>query len=381
MLEAIVGNLSAQMMMRIADDRNVNMVELAMQVDKGLLTGEEALQYNLIDRLDYADILISEIKKNLTGDDQSDAIDLISAGRYVKEHVPATGSSDVALIYVTGTIMDEAGTQGNASGSDIAGFIKDAEKDENIDAIIIRVDSPGGSPSASETIRRAIINAQDKGKKVIVSMGPVAASGGYWIATHADKIIASHGTLTGSIGVVMGKFHARDLWDKVGVNWEGPQMGQNAELWSMNQPFDEAERERITVLIDNTYDAFLTRVAEGRDMTKEEVRQVARGRAWTGEQAKVRGLVDMLGGLETAKDETAKMLGLESGEDINLVRFPAQGGRFEQLLELFGNQVSANPVNVTQRQFYKAIEPYVTQADLFVKSPIAVYDANLDALR
>lgn len=372
MLNSLLGNLSLQMMSQISNDRKINMVDLGMQVDKGLLTGEEALQAKLIDRLDHADVLVEEID----GKEK-----LVDFHRYSKEPKAHKRGKDVALIYVTGTIVDDANARGSASGSEIASYINEAEEDEMIDAIILRVDSPGGSPSASETIRRAIVRAQEKGKKVVVSMGPVAASGGYWVAAPADRIVASAGTLTGSIGVVMGKFEASGLWEKVGVNWEGPQMGQNADLWSMNQPFDAAALERLNTVIDSTYDAFIARVAEGRKMTPEEVRKIAKGRAWTGEQAQQNGLVDVLGGLDTAKDEVAKLLGLENGNQINLVRIPDEGSKFEQFLELVGGQVTSKHLNVTESKLYKAIQPYMTQVNLFARSPVAVYDATLESFR
>lgn len=372
MLTSIITDLSNQMMIKISQDREINKADLMQAIDKGLLTGEEALDAKLIDRLEHADVLLEEID----GEEK-----LISLQRYAKEPKAVKGGKDVALIYVTGTIIDEEDTQGNSSGSEIASFIREATEDELIEAIILRVDSPGGSPSASETIRRAIIKAQEKGKKVVVSMGPVAASGGYWIAAPADLIVANAGTLTGSIGVVMGKFEASELWNKIGVTWEGPQVGENADLWSMNQPFDASERERMIVLIDHTYDAFLSRVSEGRKMPIDDVRKIAKGRAWTGEQAKEIGLVDELGGLDVASDEAAKLIGLENSSDINLVRFPAEGNRFEQILEMIGGQVFFKNLNISENKFYKAIQPYMVQANLFSQSPIAVYDANLEALR
>ncbi len=381
MLTSIIGNLSTQMMGQIAYDRNVNITELARYVDQGLLTGEEALKYRLIDRLNYPDILLSEMRGSVTGDPESDAAILVSYARYRHAPVPDKTEKDVALIYVSGTIIDESEAPSAASGSEIAGFINEAAEDDSIEAILLRVDSPGGSPSASETIRRAVVKAKEKGKKVVVSMGATAASGGYWVAADADKIIASRGTLTGSIGVLMGKFEASALWENVGVNWEGPQMGANADIWSMNQPFNARQRDRMTVLIDETYNAFLDRVAKGRKMSVAEVRNIAKGRVWTGEQARSVGLVDEIGGLEMAKYQTAKLIGLNSAEQVNLIRFPEEGGRFEQLLALMGEQVNMPRLGVKESAIYKAVQPYLTQINLFAKSPVAVYDVNVEAMR
>jgi protease-4 len=291
----------------------------------------------------------------------------------------------VALIYVTGTIMDVSGAQGNAGADDIAATITKAYSDKDISAIVVRVDSPGGSPTASETIRRALVKAQEKDKKVIVSMGPVAASGGYWISTHADKIFATPATLTGSIGVVMGKFEASDLWNKIGLNWEGPQIGKNAGIWSINQPFTEDELARMNVLIDNTYEAFLTRVAEGRGLSESQVRRIARGRVWTGEQARNVGLVDELGGLDQTLDFTAKMLGKGDRHDINVVKMPRELSGIERFLELIGQEVSIGAAlkNATgiDPVFLKSLKGVANQAALSQQSPAMVYDAQLETSR
>jgi len=219
-------------------------------------------------------------------------------------------------------------------------YIKHDVTDDDIKAVLLRVDSPGGSPSASETIRRGVLKVQEEGKKVVVSMGSVAASGGYWIAAPADAIYASPATLTGSIGVVMGKVSLGALWDKLGVNWDSIRYGENAGMFSINEPLDAQGRARMNALIDQTYDQFLTRVAEGRGITKEEARRVAKGRAWTGAQAKERGLVDALGGQADALDYIARELGHDNRTDLELVTLPRPKRPLEQLIELMETQVS-----------------------------------------
>jgi len=249
-------------------------------------------------------------------------------------------TKNVALIYVSGTIVETDGASGGAGADKISSTIYQAYMDKDIDAIILRVDSPGGSPSASETIRRSLVKAKEKGKKVIISMGPVAASGGYWIATDADKIYANAGTITGSIGVLMGKFEASALFEKYGVNWQGPQYGENADIWAVHKKFDTRANERMNVLIDSTYDGFLKRVAEGRDMTIGQARAVAKGRPWTGLQAKERNLVDEIGGLNVALDGTAQLLGATNRHDLNVIKMPRELNSVERLLELLGQEVS-----------------------------------------
>ena len=312
-LRSLIGSLTDEMIAGITKDRKRSSAEIKQQVDKGLLTGDEALSAGLIDRLDYPDVMLSEMREKATGNPEDKSINLVTLARYSQDKVKPKKSAmkrpAVALIYITGTIVEMTGPQGNAGADKISAAITEAYEDNDIGAIVLRVDSPGGSPSASETIRRSLVKAQEKGKKVYVSMGPVAASGGYWVATHADKIFALNGTVTGSIGVVMGKFEASELWKKIGVNWQGPQVGENADIWSINKPFDQRATQRINALIDYTYDAFLSRVSEGREIDKDQARKVAQGRAWTGQQAQKNGLVDEIGGLHDALDAAALVVG------------------------------------------------------------------------
>ena len=395
MYYAVFKNMATQMIDGISLDREMDIQTMNALVDKGLLTGSEALEAKLVDRLDYPDVMLSEIRKEATGNADDDSVELVTLARYSHgKNIPASKKdkdtpfkkkSKVALIYVTGTIMDVGGPRGNAGADDIAATITQAYNDKEVSAIVVRVDSPGGSPTASETIRRALVKAQEKDKKVIVSMGPVAASGGYWLSTHADKIFAAPATLTGSIGVVMGKFEASDLWEKIGLNWEGPQVGKNAGIWSVNEPFTESELARMNILIDNTYDAFLSRVAEGRGLSKEQVRRIARGRVWTGEQARNVGLVDELGGLDQALDFTAKMLGKGDRNDITVVKMPRELSGIERFLELMGQEVSIGAAlkNATgiDPAILKPLRGAANQAALSQQSPAMVYDAQLEMIR
>ncbi len=330
----------------IAKRREVSGVRLKKVMDKGLLTGDEALKAGLIDRLDYADRLIAETRKSLGYEADGKKPEMLALTHYAqtlqnKNRFDFGTTKKVALIYATGQIMPTAkGNEGAAAADEIAGAINTAMKDESVEAIILRIDSPGGSPSASETIRRSILRAKDKGKKVIVSMGAVAASGGYWIAADADHIFALPSTLTGSIGVVMGKFELSELWKKLGVNWDIVQRGQNAEMWSINQPFDPAEAKRMNVIIDETYKSFLERVAKGRGLSENAVRKIARGRAWTGKEALGNGLVDALGGLNDALDYTAKELGLKNRHQLKVMQLPKPQSALEQFARILGAQAA-----------------------------------------
>jgi len=389
MLSSIVENLSAQMQLEISMDRGLTPQNFKNLVDKGILTGDEAVEAGLIDRLDYADVMIAEKREEVTGDPESEDLALVKFSQYaanVKRAEPAVPlgkkTEQIALVYAVGTIMPNDATDGAAAADDISSAIGQAADDEDIKAIVLRIDSPGGSPTASETIRRAVVRAKEKGKKVIVSMGPVAASGGYWIAAPADVILASPATLTGSIGVVMGKFNISGLWNKIGVNWDSVSWGENADFWSVNEGFDSGEEERMNVLIDDVYQAFLQRVAEGRNMSVEDVREIAKGRAWTGAQAADIGLVDYLGGLEDALAYTAKELGLEHRSQLEIEILPRPKSPIEQFVEIFGAQASLGKSLQNQSEILELLEPALRTVNQ-VRNPddYRVYDSELESFR
>lgn len=216
----------------------------------------------------------------------------------------------------------------------IAAALRSAAKDENVAAIVFRVDSPGGEPAAAEAIRRAVVEAKEKGKPVVVSMGGMAASGGYWISAPADKIVAEPATITGSIGIFGGKMVLEDLWGKLGVNWDGVSFGENAMMWSSNQSFTPKMRARLEHVLDSIYAGFRVRVAEGRKMSPEAVMAVAEGRVFTGRQAKENGLVDELGGLDHAVEVAKRLANLDPGLDVPVERFPPQRAPFEMFLKM-----------------------------------------------
>lgn len=382
-LQSLLNSLSSKMVLEISSDRQIKGADLKSYIDKALLTGEEALQAKLIDRLDYGDVMLSELRQDATGNPDDEKVQLVDISRYAQQAharpVSKKTVNNVALIYVVGTIVDSAGAGGNAGADEISYTIENATKDKSIEAIVLRVDSPGGSPTASETIRRSIVKAKEKGKKVIVSMGPVAASGGYWISTDADLIVADAGTITGSIGVVMGKFEGSEFFDKVGVNWQGPKYGQNADIWSLHKKFSDAENERMNILIDDAYGAFLSRVAKGRKMTIEQARNVAKGRPWTGEQALANGLVDAIGGLNDALDKTAVLIGKNNKGDLKIIKMPRELNNVERIFQLLGQEVSLGNFLSTN---FKPLKTLLTQQQLLEKNGGAmVYNPELEMLR
>jgi protease IV len=195
---------------------------------------------------------------------------------------------------------------------------------------VLRVDSPGGSVSASETVWREVNRVRDRGKPVVASMGAVAASGGYYVSMSADAIVANAGTITGSIGVITGKLVARKLKDRLGVGSDSVRTNANADVWSINQPFTDAQQAHVEAHADLSYTDFVERVAAGRKMTVEAVDAVARGRIWTGADALERGLVDELGGYRSAIRRAKVLAGLELDDDVRTVHYP--GSSFMDML-------------------------------------------------
>ncbi|NBX66520.1 MAG: signal peptide peptidase SppA [Proteobacteria bacterium] len=308
--------------------RKIPAEKIGSLIDGAPYTALEAKERNLVDTVGYMDELLAKILPD-SGRDLVDAADYLYAEMPL---VPASGhdakADDVAVVYVSGMIVSGdssgAGFMGEdmAYANDIADAILDAAEDEAVGAIVLRVDSPGGSPSASETIRRAVTVAKTKGKYVVVSMGSEAASGGYWVSVNADRIFANPGTITGSIGVFGGKASFAGFWEKVGINWDGVELGANANMWSMNSSYSDDQRAAVSRMLDDIYDGFIDRVAEGRSFGREVVEDMAQGRVWTGRQAKERGLVDEIGGLRVALEDVARKLGVASVEEMEVFTTP-----------------------------------------------------------
>jgi len=275
MTRAIVEDIGAGLLTDIATGRGMEPGAASALVDKALFTGDEALAAKLVDKLDFSDALSAAIRGQVTGDPEGDSDLFAALVAYVKE--PSfTGVTakkpKAALVYIVGEIIQHNGDgSGSLAAADsLVEDLRDAADDTDIKVIVLRVDSPGGSPTASEAIRRAVVRAKEKGKTVVVSMGGAAASGGYWIIADADRIFALPGTLTGSIGVTGGKFSLEQLWEKVGVNWDSVAVGENSGIWSFNAPYSKAEAERMDAMMDDVYNGFVARVAAGRKMRFEQ---------------------------------------------------------------------------------------------------------------
>ena len=365
MMGSIVNDLGQQFVTDVAIDRQISEPALKKLIDQGILLDQEALSSGLIDRVDYSDVLVEELKAQVTGDPESDELKFVGidgyasrmAAQLAQEKLDQQASEDkrptVAVIHINGAIIPRLETVFQqplaapiatqpqyAAADDISKAIFEASRMDEVEAIVLRINSPGGSPTASETIRRAVVKAKQRGKRIITSMGATAASGGYWVTPDADFIVATPSTLTGSIGVVGGKFVINNLWDNLNIRWDSVSFGQQANIWSPNVPFGIEGQKRYNATLDQIYDGFVARVAQGRNMDVNEVDRIARGRAWTGQQALDVGLVDKLGTLNDAFDETAIMLGKSSRDDIRIITLPRQETLSDILLKFLQQQAS-----------------------------------------
>ncbi len=264
---------------------------------------------------------------------------MIDLADYAATIEPASEAQAVALVYGVGQIQRGDSEQGPVSGwlmgSDtVAQALADATDDPDVRAILFRIDSGGGSAVASDTIGHQVRRAVEQGKPVIVSMGDLAASGGYWIAMDATRIVAEPGTLTGSIGVVAGKPVLAQLWQDLGVVWGNAQRGANADMWTTTQNYGPRGRARLEAFLDATYDAFTAGVARGRDLPVDKVLDVAQGRVWTGAQAMERGLVDQLGGFADALAATRQEIGVEPDAPLELRRYPPPRTIWDEAFQL-----------------------------------------------
>jgi protease-4 len=337
-MKVMIEDLSNQIAEGIAASRKWDIGHVKDLMARGPYTDEEAKQEGLVTRLAYADELDDELNHKAGKDaKQVDVADYLG---YADGKGDAKDPTTVAMIYGTGLIVDKNNGGGGLTdeqvmGADeIAGAFDDAADDKDVKAILFRIDSPGGSPAASETIRRAMIHAQKQGKPVIVSMGDTAASGGYWIAMNGDKIIADPATLTGSIGVVAGKFAAGGLLQKIGVSMDGVATSANAGMWNMAASFTPEQRARVNALLDNTYHSFVANVAAARKIPMEKMPDITKGRVWTGAQAVKIGLVDELGGYGEALGAVRKALKLDEKHELSLETFPSPPTPTERLLKL-----------------------------------------------
>lgn len=323
MARSILEDQMAQIVTGIGADRGLEADRVRELIDAAPLLDQDALSAGLVDRLSYRD----EAYGVAGGEDA----EFLFHDRYLKRAGrPHRKGKRIALVFGTGAIVrGSSGVDPRSRGStlgadDVAQALREASDDAKIKAVVFRVDSEGGSAVASEVVRRELVRARAAGKPVVVSMGDVAGSGGYWISTPASKIVAQPGTVTGSIGVVSGKLAARGAWERFGIDWGELHEGRNATFSVALEPYTESERERLGATLDAIYEDFKKRVSEDRKIPSEDVEELARGRVWTGSQALERGLVDELGGLDRAVEIARELAGLDPDAPAKLAVYPVK---------------------------------------------------------
>jgi protease-4 len=317
MITSIVDDRYEALLDMLALSRGRSHDEAAAWVDHGLFDYGTALEVGLVDTMGYYDELLEDLK----GDQETTAIDLYSLDRPGKRPVTHT----VGIVHISGVIMPGESRfdnfQGKLAGSTtVVEELRSLNEDDDVDAVILRVDSPGGSALASDLIWHQI-NLLRENKPVIVSMSVLAASGGYYVSCNGDSIFADPGTLTGSIGVYAGKMSRTAMYEKIGVNREFITRGENALLFTDEGGFTPGQRDLFQNQLDGFYERFLAKVADGRGMERDAVHAVAQGRVWTGRQGLDNGLVDGLGGLKRALDSAKWMLGLDPADKVSVVTF------------------------------------------------------------
>jgi protease IV len=310
-------------------------------LESGPHFADVALREKLVDRLGYDD----DAKDAATtrAGDGAKAVTLGAYWKAVQQAGEFDNSGRIALIEASGEIVDGTLNRGGLTGSDdaIAGddlsaAIRTATADKNVKVILLRIDSPGGSVTASDQILDAVKKAKAAGKPVVVSMGALAASGGYYVSCAADKIVAEPGTLTGSIGVLTGKVSFAKSLAMIGVGADEIGVGKNALFDSSISPYSPEQWATLNAEADTIYGDFTQKVATGRKLSLAQVQDIAKGRVWTGDDAKPRGLVDELGGFWTAVADAKKLAGMGADERAVFKRFPEHKGFLQALREAFG---------------------------------------------
>lgn len=346
--ERLIGNIWTNLSENISKSRNINIDTLNYIINNlQLKDPEQVLKSKLVDSVIYKGDVINYLK-NLTGTDDKDDLNSVKLSNYakvpsVKKH-RVSNKEKVAVIYASGTIVDNEGGDENVGGEKYAREIRKARRDSTVKAIVLRVNSPGGSAMASDAILEEI--KLTKGvKPIVVSMGDVAASGGYYISCGADKILANENTITGSIGVYSIFFNAKDFFNKFGVNFDVAKTHEHSDMLSGNRPITREERAYLMHSTEYIYSQFLNRVSEGRDMDINDVHNIAQGRVWSGSDAIEVGLVDEFGGLKEAIKVARDLADLD--ESAKIVELPKLTDPIEQFLkELTGGA-----------KIYKVLEP------------------------
>ena len=356
-VESLLHSVYEQYLGETSKARGMNRDQFETILNRGPLSTADALSSKIVDRLGYWDQVQNYFKKSASGWNP------VSLNTYRTTFgAPNFALEKIAIVYASGLIVsgDSGTTPGGGfimGGDSVAADIRRARQDSSIKGIILRVDSGGGSVVGSEVIRREVELAHEV-KPVVVSMSDVAASGGYWIASPADKIVADRDTITGSIGVIIGKLNVSGLFNLLGVSTDYVATSDNATLFSAQQNFTPAQREYIEKSLHETYDEFTKGVAAGRKMPVEAVDKIGKGRVWSGSQAKDLGLVDELGGVDRALEVAKQLAHIPASDSVRIVRLPEEKTFFQQLFEREKEQMNqSESLEVTLQHILGLMEP------------------------
>jgi len=363
-MQALLDSIFGQMVLDISSARGLEPEALERLIDGGPFYGQEAVAAGLVDELLYRDEVLSRVRGKAGEGGQK--AKLLYAHKYLEKiGSPHDDGPGVALIYGVGGIQRGPSqynpmTGAMVMGSDtVSAAFRAAIEDDDVEAILFRIDCNGGSYVASDAVWRETVRAREAGKPVIVSFGNVAASGGYFVALEADKIVAQPGTITGSIGVLGGKMVTTEMWDKIGISWDEVHSGENAAFYAGNYDYTEAEWSRFQAWLDRVYEDFTAKVAAGRGIPIETVREIAKGRVWTGEAALEIGLVDALGGYDVALDLVRESLDLAPGADLDLEVFPRPQNPWEGLFGKGPSSSEGRAAVVAMNSLFEQMRPLI----------------------
>ncbi len=337
----------------VSASRNISIDSLNLLADQfmDLVPAEEYIKYGLADTLMYQDEVVNYLKEK-TGREEDERLNTLSLEemKNVKRNVPLDKSGNIiAVYYAFGGIDDDTSTEEGINSQEVIKDLRQLREDETIKAVVLRVNSPGGSAYGSEQIWNEVVKIKAK-KPIIVSMGDYAASGGYYISCAADSIVANPTTLTGSIGIFgMIPNLEKLLSDKLGLDFDVVKTNKMADMGSLNRPFNTEESAIMQNMVNNGYELFVKRCAEGRQMSIEAIKKIAEGRVWTGSDAKELGLVDELGGLDKAIQIAAEKVGIE---EYSVINYPAKEGFFSSLMNQGKEDYIESKVSETLGDYY-----------------------------
>ncbi len=388
-MQELADSTYGHMIAEIAEARGLSPDALRQAVDRGPFLGQQAVDAKLVDGLLYRDEVyrrVRELARGGTGaaaapaagqepppaaaktpaptaatDDDDEYGHLLYLRKYWGrvDHPYAEGDHVIALVYGIGGVARGDNAYNPVTGSftmggeSVSAALRAAADDDDVEAIVFRVDSPGGSYVASDMIWREVVRARDKGKPVVVTMGDLAGSGGYFVAMGANKIVAQPSTITASIGVFGGKMLTRDMWNKIGLTWDSVETAGHAGMWSSLEDYTPEEWDKINAWLDRVYEDFTNKVASGRHLPLARVKEIAKGRIWTGVDALRLGLVDALGGYPEALRLAREEAGIPADASVRLREFPGKRSPFE---ELFGKGPDNSEKRATEVAVVRALQ-------------------------